>query len=85
MTLALQLKNYYLTTAKIYYRMPDHTDLLQLYVWQDLDIAPNYPVLRKFLDFWGRELDGPLHSVEIAHMQLIGPAEIRNASMFRIH
>ena len=33
------------------------------------------PELKKFLDFWERELDGPLHSVRLAHAALIKPAE----------
>jgi len=61
MSLALQLKDYRLTTAEILYHLPDHPDILQTYVWQDLDIAPRFPVLHKFLDFWHRELDGRLH------------------------
>ena len=40
MSLALQLKDYRLTTAEILYRLPDHPEILQTYVWQDLDIAP---------------------------------------------
>ena len=48
MSLALQLKDYRLTTAEILYRLPDHPGILQTYVWQDLDLAPRYPVLRKF-------------------------------------
>ncbi|MBY0421341.1 MAG: usg protein, partial [Parvularculaceae bacterium] len=32
--------------------MPDHPGLLQTYVWQDYDISPDYPVLKRFLDFW---------------------------------
>ncbi|MBN8898877.1 MAG: Usg family protein, partial [Rhodospirillales bacterium] len=47
MGIALQLKDYRLTTAEILYRLPDHPQLLQTYVWQDLDLAPQYPVLRK--------------------------------------
>ena len=58
MSLALQLKDYRLTTAEILYHLPDHPEILQTYVWQDLDIAPQFPVLHKFLDFWHRELDG---------------------------
>ena len=50
--------------------MPDHPELLQTYVWQDLDIAPEYPVLAKFLGFWQRELEGKLHSVRIASSSL---------------
>lgn len=66
MTLALQLKDYRLTTAEILYHMPDHPGLLQSYVWQDLDLAPRFPTLRKFLQFWTRELDGKLHSIRVA-------------------
>jgi uncharacterized protein Usg len=79
MGIALQLNDYRLTTAEILYRMPDHPDLLQSYVWQDLDLAPQYPVLRKFLDFWYRELDGKLHSVRIASAKLVKPSTFRFA------
>ena len=50
--------------------------LLQTYVWQAYDIAPRFPALLKFLDFWRRELDGPLHSVTVAHARLIRPADL---------
>ena len=73
----LQLQGYGLTTATILYRLPDHPLLLQTYIWQEYDLAPNFPVLLKFLDFWKRELDGPLHSVTVAHSRLIKPAEFR--------
>ncbi len=72
-----QLEGYSLATAEILYRMPDARDLLQTYVWQDYDMAPRFPVLRRFLDFWTRELDGPIHSVRLAHARLIRPAELR--------
>ena len=76
-SLALQLKDYRLTTAKILYHMPDHPKLLQEFVWQELDIAPKFPVLVKFLKFWEKNIDGKLHSVFVAHSQLIKPAEFR--------
>lgn len=69
----LQLKNYRLTTAEILYHLPDHPRLLQSYVWQELDLAPKFPSLKKFLEFWERELDGKLHSVRVAHAELIVP------------
>ena len=72
-----QLEGYGLTTATILYRMPDHPHLLQSYIWQEYDLAPRFPVLHDFLDFWSRELEGPLHSVEVAHAGLIRPAEFR--------
>ena len=75
-----QLAGYGLTTAEILYRLPDHPALLQTYVWQDYDLAPRFPELHRFLDFWRRELDGPLHSITVAHSQLIRPAEIVNVN-----
>ena len=72
-----QLDGYSIATAEITYHMPDARSLLQTYVWQDYDVAPEFPELRRFLDFWTRELDGPLHSVRVAHCGLIKPAEFR--------
>ena len=72
-----QLDGYSLATAEITYRLPDAQSLLQTYLWQEYDMAPDFPALRKFLDFWTRELDGPLHSVKVVHSALIKPAEFR--------
>lgn len=72
-----RLQGYSLATAEITYRLPDATTLLQTFVWQQLDLAPRFPKLRAFLDFWQRELDGPLHSVRLTHSALIKPAEFR--------
>jgi len=76
---ARQLADYRLTTAEILYRLPDHPSLLQSYTWQELDIAPEFPVLQHFLDFWERCLEGRLHSVRVASCKLIRPAEVRHA------
>jgi len=72
-----QIEGYGLTTARILYRIPDHQSFLQTYIWQEYDVAPRFPVLLKFLDFWKRELDGPLFSVTVTHSRLIKPAEFR--------
>lgn len=72
-----QLAGYGLATAEILYRLPDHPRLLQSYIWQDYDIAPEFPCLIRFLNFWTEKLDGPLHSVRVGHTRLIRPAEIR--------
>lgn len=66
---------YGLATAEIMYHMPDHHHLLQTFVWQQYDHAPEFPVLFKFLDFWEREIEGPLHSVKVGYRQLITPTE----------
>ncbi len=82
MSLARQLRDYRLTTAEILYRLPDHPEILQTYIWQELDIAPSFPVLRKFLDFWHRELDGQLHSVRVASASLIKPPSFRHPGAY---
>jgi len=83
---AKQLMGYGLTTAHILYRLPDHPSLLQSYIWQDYDLCPTFPVLQKFLAFWESSLDGPLHSVMVAHARLIKPAELRAVDgEFRLH
>ena len=83
---ARQLEGYGLTTAEIHYRFPDHPALLQLFVWQDYDLAPHFPTLKSFLDHWRRELEGPLHSVRIAHQRLLRPAEWKAVDgIIRIH
>lgn len=69
----LQVRDYRLTTAEILYHLPDHPTLLQSYIWQEYDLAPDFPALRKFLDFWSHNLDGKLHSVQVANQQLIEP------------
>jgi uncharacterized protein Usg len=86
MSLALQPKDYRLTTAEILYHMPDHPDILQSFIWQELDLAPKFPALRKFLDFWDRELDGRVHSVRVAYASVIKPPSIRSPGIsLRLH
>lgn len=80
-----QLEGYRLATAEILYHLPDHPRLLQTYVWQDYDIAPDYPVLVGFLDFWTRQLEGRLHSVRVAGRRIISAAEIAAGTLFRIN
>ena len=71
-----QLAGYGLTTAQILYRRPDHNWLLQTFVWQAYDLFPEFPELHRFLQFWQDKLEGPLHSVQVAHCKLIKPAEL---------
>jgi uncharacterized protein Usg len=75
-----QMEGYGLTTAEILYRMPDHPALLQTYVWQEYDLFPKFPNLHRFLDFWSHQLEGVLHTITVAHRELIRPAEFRIAA-----
>ena len=77
--LAKQLNDFRLTTAEIIYHMPDFPELLQSYLWQEYDKAPDFPQLKSFLYFWETNLDGRLHSVRVASAELITPSDARFA------
>ncbi len=67
----LLLHDYRLTTAEIIYRLPDHPLLLQAYIWQEYDLTPDFPTLKKFLQFWERQLDGKIHHVKVSSCEWI--------------
>jgi len=75
-----QLESYRLTTAHIYYHLPDHAHILQEFLWQNYDLPPRFPVLSGFLDFWSREIHGKLHSVYIAQVGVISAGDCRFAA-----
>lgn len=80
------LLDWRLTTAEILYHMPDHPLILQSYVWQDLDLTPDFPQLKRFLHFWERSLDGRLHSVKVASCELIKPSQVTFCNgEFKLH
>ena len=84
--IADQLRGYRLTTAEILYHLPDHPSLLQSYIWQQHDLAPEFPELRRFLDFWSRNLDGKLHSVRLSCPPVIRSSQFRFAKTeLRLH
>lgn len=69
--------SFQLTTAEILYRIPDYPKILQSFIWQKLDAAPEYPQLHEFLDFWEKNLDGSIHSVRVAGRPILEPKSLR--------
>jgi uncharacterized protein Usg len=75
-----------LTTANVLYHMPDYPGLLQSFVWQFHDVAPDYPRLHRFLDHWRREIEAVIHTVEVAHKHEAPRPELRHAKFHaRLH
>ena len=66
-----------LTTANIIYCLPDHPLLLKEFMWQDYDHAPRFPVLSRFIAFWQRELEGKIHTVQLAVRDAARPVEFQ--------
>lgn len=81
-----RLKGYKLATAEVLYHLPDHPALLQTFIWQHYDLAPRFPELRKFLDYWTAHIEAKLHSVRVARAALVSDADWRRADHWtRIH
>lgn len=76
-----RLRGERLTTTEVLYYMPDHPGVLQSFLWQTLDVAPDFPRIVRFLGFWRREIDAVIHSVRLAHSGLVAPAEWRKADI----
>jgi uncharacterized protein Usg len=75
----LELKGYRLTTVEILYCLPDYPDLLQTFIWQNLDLSPDFPRLKTFLNFWENNIEGRLFRVTVAQADDMGRAETQFA------
>lgn len=82
---SLRLQGWRLATAEVLYYMPDHPSLLQSFIWQTLDLAPSYPRIHKFLDFWRAEIDAVIHSVRLASGETLAPARVRRVDTLFHH
>jgi uncharacterized protein Usg len=81
-----QLRGKRLTTTEVIYYMPDHPSLLQRFMWQTLDIAPDYPRVHQFLEFWRREIDAVIHSVNVSAVGEVRAPRVRIAGVIsRLH
>lgn len=83
--LRLRLEGWRLATAEVLYYMPDHPALLQSFIWQTLDLAPDYPRIHRFLNFWKREIDAVIHSVRLATGETIAPPKLNTAKAILHH
>lgn len=83
--LTLRLQGWRMATAEVLYYMPDHPALLQTFVWQTLDLAPDYPRIHRFLNFWRREIDAVIHSVRLATGETLAPAKVNTATVILHH
>jgi uncharacterized protein Usg len=73
---ARQLRGERLTTTEVLYYLPDHPAVLQRFLWQTLDVAPQFPRVNQFVDFWRREIDAVIHSVTVSAAGLVSPARL---------
>ena len=60
------VKKKILTTLQVYYYMPDYHNLIQEFILQYNDRQPNFPKTHKFLNFWHKEIEAVIESVNLS-------------------
>ena len=52
-------------TVQVVYYIPDYLNIVQEFIWQTEDQLPEYPRITKFLNYWDKNIDGPIKEVYI--------------------
>ena len=63
--------------------MPDYHSILQEFIWQTMDIAPKYPRMMKFLEYWDLHIEASIHKVTIYSADNIKATDIKTIDKYR--
>ena len=72
--MAYILNKWTVATVQVIYYIPDYLHIVQEFMWQTEDQVPDYPRIEKFLDYWDKNIDGPIKEVFIYDQ---GESEVR--------
>jgi len=50
---------------RVYYYLPDYTNLVQEFTWGTVDVIPEYPRINRFLKYWNNNIDAVIASIEL--------------------
>ena len=67
-------------TTQIFYYRPNHTWLIQEFVWQCRDVVPELPRVHEFLNFWCQEIDATINQINVAYVSKEGTYRSLNGS-----
>ena len=59
------LHKWTVATVQVIYYIPDYLNIVQEFMWQTEDQLPEYPRITKFLNYWDKNIDGPIKEVYI--------------------
>ena len=59
------LRKWTVATVQVVYYIPDHQHIVNEFMWQTADQLPEYPRITRFLDYWDKNIDGPIKEVYI--------------------
>ena len=55
----IKIRKWTIATVQVIYFIPDHLHILNEFMWQTEDELPEYPRIKRFLDYWDKNIDGP--------------------------
>ena len=61
----IKIKKWTIATVQVIYFIPDHLHIVNEFMWQTEDELPEYPRIKRFLDYWDKNIDGPIKEVYI--------------------
>ena len=68
------LHKWTVATVQVVYYIPDYLHIVNEFVWQTEDQIPEFPRITKFLNYWDKNIDGPIKEVYIYDQ---GQSEVR--------
>ena len=68
------LHKWTVVTVQVVYYTPDYLHIVNEFMWQTEDQIPEFPRITKFLNYWDKNIDGPIKEV---HIYDEGQSEVR--------
>jgi len=59
------IKKWTVASVQVVYYIPDYLHIVNEFVWQTEDQIDGYPRITKFLDYWDKNIDGPIKEAYI--------------------
>jgi uncharacterized protein Usg len=59
------IEKWTIASVQVVYYLPDHIHILNEFVWQTEDRRPKFPRIGKFLEYWDKNIEGPIKEVYI--------------------
>ena len=63
--MVVYIRKWTLATVQVIYHIPDHIHIVNEFSWQTKDRLPEYPRIHEFLDYWDKNIDGPIKEAYI--------------------
>ena len=76
--MAYIFKNWTLATVHVVYYIPDYLHIVNEFSWQTEDTRTDYPRIKRFLDYWDKNIAGPIKDVYIIDHDDVNPQEVRH-------